>query len=277
MPAYAQPRTVAEAVSLLGEGRWTVLAGGTDVFPALGEEPMRSDLLDITCIDALNGISASPEGWRIGARTSWSEISRAELPPAFYALQQSAREVGSVQIQNRATIAGNLCNASPAADGVPPLLVLNAGVELQSSDGVRSVPLEAFIKGNRATDRSANELVTAITIPASACSGRSSFFKLGARRYLVISIAMVAVRIAVDEKARVSDAAIAVGACSAVAQRLHGAEAALIGQPVEGLEQIIQPEHVAGLSPIDDVRAPAAYRIEAALEGIRQAARDAAT
>ena len=271
MSGYAQPTSLDEAVSLLAGGGWTVLAGGTDVYPALGEDPVTQPLLDVSRIDALRGIHLTPDGAiRIGALATWTDIVRADLPAAFDALKQAAREVGSVQIQNRATLAGNLCNASPAADGMPPLLVLDAQVELNRANDKRVVPLKDFIQGNRQTVRADTELVTAIHIPASALDGQSAFFKLGSRRYLVISIAMIAARLAVDENGLVTDAAVAVGACSAVAQRLPKLEAALKGQPAEAAARIATPEHLDVLSPIDDVRAPAAYRLDAALEGVRR-------
>ena len=201
----------------------------------------------------------------IGARASWSDVLRADLPPSFDALKLAAREVGSIQIQNRGTVAGNLCNASPAADGVPPLLTLDASVELASADGVRVLPLDDFILGNRKTARRPDELVTAILVPKPAHAARASFLKLGARKYLVISIVMAAGLLEVKE-GRVAAARIAVGACSAVAQRLPALEAALVGQPAgPGLAGLAAGEHLAGLAPIDDIRADAGYRREAAL------------
>ena len=272
MTGYAQPTSLAEAVTLLGDGGWTVLAGGTDVYPALGESPLSSPLLDISRLGDLRGITASDDGGiRIGALTTWTDIVHADLPPSFNALQEAAREVGSVQIQNRATIAGNLCNASPAADGVPPLLALDARVELASRTGSRTLPLSDFIRGNRKTARDSRELLTFIHVPDAGLRGHSAFFKLGSRRYLVISIAMTAARLAADGNGNITDAAVAVGACSAVAQRLPALEAALIGQPVGAASGVPSPQHVAVLSPIDDVRAPSAYRMDAALEGVRRA------
>jgi CO/xanthine dehydrogenase FAD-binding subunit len=119
--------------------------------------------------------------------------------------------------------------------------------------------------------RGKDELVTAIHIPATAVDGQSAFFKLGSRRYLVISIAMVAARLAANEDGIVTDAAVAVGACSAVAQRLPKLEAALVGQTLQIAGDVAEAGHLDVLSPIDDVRAPAAYRMDAALEGVRRA------
>lgn len=268
---FARPDSVDEALTLLRQGRWSLLAGGTDFYPALGERRVTEPVLDLTALRDLRDIQESGEAWRIGALTTWSDLVRAELPPAFDALKLAALEIGSVQIQNRATLAGNLCNASPAADGVPALLILDAEVELSSEQGVRVLPLGDFIQGNRKTLRRDDELLTAILIPKAACGGRSHFLKLGARRYLVISIAMVAARLAHDVQGRVSAAAVSVGACSAVAQRLPALEAALLGQPWSAtLVETVTAAHLADLAPIDDVRAPADYRSAAAEELVRR-------
>ncbi|MDA0342006.1 MAG: xanthine dehydrogenase family protein subunit M [Proteobacteria bacterium] len=270
--SYARPRTIDEALSLLAIGGWTVLAGGTDFFPGLRDRPVTAPILDITAIDGLRGIRCDGAYWRIGALTRWSDIIAADLPPAFQALQQAAREVGSVQIQNRATVAGNLCNASPAADGVPPLLALDAEIVVTSDAGSRRLALDAFVLGNRKTALAPGEIVTEVLVPKSASRGVSSFVKLGIRRYLVISIAMVAARIAADAQGRITAAAISVGACSAVARRLPCLEDRLIGQPATPATlALVTAGDVAGLSPIDDTRAPAAYRLEAAAELIRRA------
>lgn len=273
---YAKPKTVEEALALLSEGRWRMLAGGTDFYPAQSTKPICDDVLDLNGLDELRGISAASDEIRIGARTSWSDVIRADLPPAFEMLRQAAREVGSIQIQNVATVAGNLCNASPAADGVPPLLALDAEVELRSAAQVRRLAVGDFILGNRRTARRPDELMTAIVVPKRAAAGASRFVKLGSRRYLVISVAMAAARIQIADGA-VAEAAIAVGACSEVALRLSGLEAALAGAPVAEIEAVIaDPAHFATLSPIDDVRGTADYRRKAAMEIVRRAVRGAA-
>lgn len=270
MVRYAKPKTLDEALSLLAAERWRILAGGTDFYPAQGARPIRDHVLDINALDELRGVATTSDGVRIGARTTWSDVIRADLPPAFDALKQAAREVGSVQIQNTGTVAGNLCNASPAADGAPPLMALKAEVELVSTLGARRLPLGDFILGNRQTARLPHELVVAIHVPANAIAGRSAFRKLGARRYLVISIAMVAARLVV-EGGRITDAAVAVGACSAVAIRLAELERDLIGRPADAGPASVSDAHVASLMPIDDVRATADYRRTAAREIIGEA------
>lgn len=271
MIRYAKPTTVDGALALLGEGQWRILAGGTDFYPAQGSKPFRDNILDINDLAALRGIAEAENHWLIGARTAWTDLVRHPLPAAFDALKQAAREVGSVQIQNVASIAGNLCNASPAADGVPALLVLDAEVELRSSVATRHLPLAKFILGNRRTALQSGEMVTAIRIPKPATAGGSAFVKLGARRYLVISIAMAAARLAV-ENGIVRNAAVAVGSCSVVARRLASVEAALRGLPVgPALAAAIQSAPMDELSPIGDVRGSAEYRLDAAREIVARA------
>ncbi|RWA72829.1 xanthine dehydrogenase family protein subunit M [Mesorhizobium sp.] len=273
MIRYAKPTTVDEALALLGGDRWRILAGGTDFYPAQGAKPFRDNILDINGLAELRGIAEMDDHWRLGARTTWTDIVRHPLPAAFDALKAAAREVGSVQIQNVASVAGNLCNASPAADGVPALLVLDAEVELRSTKAARQLPLGEFILGNRSTALQPGEMVTAIRVPKRSAVGASAFVKLGARRYLVISIAMAAVRLVVEDGA-VADAAIAVGACSAVARRLAGVEAALRGRPIdEALVGAMLSAPINELSPIGDVRGSAEYRQDAAREIVARALR----
>jgi CO/xanthine dehydrogenase FAD-binding subunit len=272
MLRYAKPHSLEEALALLAEGPWRILAGGTDFYPALGAKPLRENVLDINAFSELRGISDEGGAIVIGARAPWTAIAHADLPPAFDALKAAAREVGSIQIQNVGTVAGNLCNASPAADGVPALMALDAEVELRSADTMRRLPLEKFILGNRKTAIRLGEMVTAIRVPRDAATGTSAFVKLGARRYLVISIAMAAARLVAGPDGRIAEAAIAIGSCSAVAQRLPALETALVGRSMDAsLATAVEAEHLAGLTPIDDVRGSREYRIEAAREIVARA------
>ena len=269
---YIRPTTLAEAVSALAAGEAQILAGGTDFYPALGDRLPRGRILDISGLSELRGVSFEPDWVRIGGLTTWSDVIQTPLPRCFDALKAAAREVGSVQIQNRGTVAGNLCNASPAADGVPPLLALDAEVELVSSSGRRRVSLDDFLVGNRKTQRRADEIVSAVLVPRILEGAASVFLKLGARRYLVISISMLAVVLVADESGGVSLARVAVGSCSAVARRLPALERSLVGKAIgEGLGDGIELSHLAPLSPIDDVRATAAYRMDASLTLVRRA------
>ena len=273
MSDYARPQTLDQVLSLLAGGGWQVLGGGTDLYPLAGMR-LPGRILDVSAVAEMSGITlgrTGGQGLRIGAATTWAAIADADLPPALNALRQAARVVGGRQVQNAGTIGGNLCNASPAADGVPALLVLDAEVELLSDQGTRRMRLGAFLRGPRQTTLRPGEILSAVIIPDTALRGQSAFIKLGARTHLVISIAMVAARLAVDA-GRIVDAAIAVGSCSPVAVRLPLVEAALKGAPLaDAVERVRAADVRAALAPIDDVRATAAYRREAAVELVRRA------
>jgi len=269
---YLRPKTLDEAVSLLACTGGQILAGGTDFYPALGDGQPVGRVIDITRLREIRGVCFEPDWIRIGGLTTWTEVLRTPLPRCFDALKAAAREVGSVQIQNRGTVAGNLCNASPAADGVPPLLALDAEVELVSAAGRRRLPLGQFITGNRRTLRRPEEILAAVIVPRQMEHAASAFLKLGARQYLVISISMVAAVVQPDEAGRVAEAHIAIGSCSATAQRLSELERDLVGRPaLAGLGLFVKAEHLAPLSPIDDVRATGEYRRDASLTLVRRA------
>jgi CO/xanthine dehydrogenase FAD-binding subunit len=272
-PRYARPKALPEALALR-EGGAQVIAGGTDFYPARVGKPLYDRdvacVLDLTALPELRGIQEQAGAYRIGALTRWTEIVETPLPAQFHCLQAAAREVGGRQIQNRGTIGGNLCNASPAADGVPPLLALGAEIDLLSRSGTRRLPLSDFILGPRRIALRPDEIVSAILIPKPEGSARSSFVKLGARKYLVISIVMAAGCLDFVG-GRIAKARIAVGACSPVAQRLPALEAALEGEGASSeLARLVKPEHLTPLQPIDDVRASAEYREEAALAVVRR-------
>ena len=269
---YERPDDLTRALELISDGGWRVLAGGTDLYPATSRGVLEGDILDISALEELRGIGAEAGGWRIGAGATWAEVIAAPLPPAFDALKGAAGQVGAAQIQNVATVAGNLCNASPAADGVPALMVLDAEVELRSLAGTRLLPVGEFILGARRTALREGELMTAIHCPAGAAKGRSGFRKLGARSYLVISIAMAAARLHVAEGA-VRGAALCLGACSETARRLPELERRLTGRPANAaLTGLIGDSEVAdAIEPIGDMRGTADYRREAAAEILRRA------
>ena len=265
MGDYFRPSRLDEALTLLARSSAPplVLAGGTDLYPARVGRPIDEDVLDLTAITALRGIAATAEGWRLGATTTWSEVAEADLPPLFDGLQGAAREIGGRQVQNAGTLAGNLCNASPAADGVPALLALDATVEI-AGPSPRRLPLRQFILGPRRTALAPGELVVGLHVATPARPAEGAFVKLGARRYLVISIAMASAVLEFDGD-RVAATRVAVGACSAVAERLPDLEAALRGTPRDRLASVVAGAQLAPLDPIDDVRGSALYRREAAV------------
>jgi CO/xanthine dehydrogenase FAD-binding subunit len=269
MGLYLRPTTLEGALALLAERTRTVLAGGTDHFPARVTATPDEDILDISALPGLRAIERRGAHWVVPCQATWRDLIATPLPPAFDGLKAAARQVGGAQVQNAATVLGNVCNASPAADGIPCLLALDAAVELASATGRRMVPLAAFVLGPRRTARRPDELALALHIPAPPETARACFLKLGARRYLVISIVMVAAFAELAADGRVTRARIAVGACSPVARRLADLESDLIGKRPN--PSLVHERHLAALAPIDDVRGTAAYRRAAALELVRRA------
>jgi len=279
--SFYRPTNLDDALTACARGGARVLAGGTDLFAATDRASLAGDIIDLTAVPDLGGVSRDKAGWRIGATTTFSQIIMAapDLPRAFNGLRTAAAEVGSVQIQNTATLAGNLCNASPAADSVPPLLTLDAEVELVARAGTRRLPLAQFITGIRKTALRPGEIVAAIHIPEKSTAGHAAFVKLGARKYLVISIAMVAVRLTLSG-GKSTSAAVAVGACSPVATRLGRLERAMLGcSPANAgaWATALNASIETDLAPIGDIRADAPYRRKAVAHLIDQAIQKAAT
>ena len=275
MSSYVRPTTLADALEALSSSSHVIVAGATDHYPARVTHSRSESVLDISAIRGLQRITASEAGWVIPALVTWSDLLGADLPSQFDGLKASARTIGGIQIQNRATVCGNVCNASPAADGIPNLLALDAEVELASSGGTRRLPLRSFLTGYRQTQRRHDELVTAIHVPRLGPGTRATFIKLGSRSSLVISIVMVAAVITTDPAGIIGAAAFSVGACSPVALRLPALEARLLGRTLDAaLAAEVGPDDLSTLVPIDDIRATATYRRQAALVLVRRALGD---
>jgi len=268
---YLKPKKLDEALNLLNSAPYTIIAGGTDFFSEKAGNPS-ADTLDISDLAVLRTIDQSTNLIKIGALITWTDILGTSFPPAFDCIKQAAGQVGSLQIQNSATLVGNICNASPAADGVPCLLTLDAEIELSSSQQVRVLPLAEFILGNRKTACDKNEIVTALLVPKPRGNARSVFIKLATRRHLAISTVMVSALLETDSANKIRTARLAVGACSPVAIRLTELEEALVNQNIDDpLEETVQPIHLKVLSPISDIRATASYRQDASLILIKRA------
>ncbi len=286
-PVTIRPETLEQGLSTLSAlagqppsqppGEPVLIAGGTDIYPARVGQTLMSPTIDLSALTELSGVSrtriSDQDFIRIGAMTRWAQLRDRGSPllagPAHDALAMAAAEVGGRQIQNRATLGGNLCNASPAADGVPVLLALNASVVLSSTDGSRILPVDQFITGPRRTVLRANELLEAILIPDTASLPglcHSAFLKLGQRRYLVISAAMVAISLRWSGVGNpvLEAGAVAVGSCGPAACRLAQLEQQLRGLSPGQLHQLseraLNPDWLQPLRPITDMRASAAYR-----------------
>ena len=269
MGLYLRPNRLDEALAALAAAPCTLIAGGTDHFPARAVISPEEDVLDISALPGLRAIERRGDAWWVPCLATWTDLIAAPLPPAFGVLTQAAVQIGGLQVQNAGTPVGNLCNASPAADGIPGLLALEARVELASAAGRRVLPVHDFVLGPRRTARRPDEIVLGLHVPHLGGAVRARFGKLGARAYLVISITMVAVLLVLEADGSVAQARIAVGACGPRAVRLPGLEAALRGR-VPGPD-LVRPEHLAPLAPIDDARGSAAYRRAATLELLRRA------
>ena len=273
MTAYFRPSTLDEALAIRAAREVEVIAGGTDVYPnrttrAGWRRMAHKDVLDVTAILGLRRIEEVEGHSRIGALVTWTDVVRAGLPPLFDGLVAAAREIGGQQIQNRGTLVGNLCTASPAGDGIPNLVALDAEVEI-AGPVARRLPLRQFITGVRRTALAPGERVVAIHVPRPRHDAESAFLKLGARRYLVISIAMAAATVEFAD-GRVAQARVAVGACSPVAERLPALEAALVGASRDRLADLVDAAQLAPLAPIDDVRGSATYRRDAVVTLLRR-------
>lgn len=253
-----RPGGLAAALALLSDpdGPLVPLAGGTDI---LVHWPVRPDArareyLDLQRIDGLRGIRWSEEALELGAlATYWDAITDPRMGAEFPMLVEAARQVGAIQIQSRGTWAGNVANGSPAADGVPVLMALGAIVVLDSRQGRREVPLDAYYSGYREGARREDELIVAIRIPRRAHS-LQRFVKVGPRRAQAIAKVGLAVARS-DEGWRVVAASVAptVRRCSAVERQLE--ERGLPGSP-EDLDEALR----ADVAPIDDLRSTAEYR-----------------
>ena len=264
---YLAPRGLDEALQAMADGAATVFCGGTDLAPQTesGARQYTAKLLNIRRIEGLGGIAAQGARIRIGAITTISEIRRnpalAEVAPV---LVEAAEHFASDQIRNAASVGGNLCNASPAGDMSPPLLVLGASVELACWQGgavqTRCVPLDQFFVSPGKTVKLPQELLTAVLFDRPAVDFVGRFRKSGPRPALEISTVSVAIGARVAD-GRLSEVRVAMGSVAPTPLRARHVEAALEGKPLDA--PTIAAAVAATLDdakPIDDVRASAWYR-----------------
>jgi CO/xanthine dehydrogenase FAD-binding subunit len=267
MTSYLAPRRLDEALQVMADGDAMVLCGGTDLAPQTesGARPYKAKLLNIRRIEGLGGIDAKGDEIRIGATTTVSEIRRsAALAAIAPVLVEAAEHFASEQIRNAASVGGNLCNASPAGDMIPPLLVLDASVELACWQGgavqMRRVPLDRFFVGPGKTVMLAQELLTAVVFDRPAPDFVARFRKSGPRPALEISTVSVALGARVAG-ARLSDVRVAMGSVAPTPLRARHVEAALEGKPLDADTVAAALAATAqDAKPIDDVRASAWYR-----------------
>jgi len=263
---YFEPRSVAEALRTLAEwgGRARVLAGGTDLLIQMeGGRHAPAALVYVSRVPELREIVREPGGTlRIGAAVTLREVeNHAAIVERYPALARGAREVGSVQIRNLATLAGNVCNASPSADTSPALLAYDAAVELESQEwGKRVLPVAGFWLGPGLTALRPGEMLTAVLLPPPPPGLRSFYYKLAVRRAMDLAMVGVCATL-VPGPGGPAGVRIALGAVAPVCRRVREAEQAVERGGAEAIGEAAAFAEAA-VTPIDDQRASAAYRRE---------------
>jgi CO/xanthine dehydrogenase FAD-binding subunit len=265
---YYDPKTVRQAVRLLQkhQGDVKVLAGGTDLFLRMRHRAlMPAVVVDLKRIRALTGLRYSGQkGLRIGATVTQGEVeTHASVRRHYGALAEAAGWVGSPQTRHRATVVGNLCNASPAADTAPALIAYRAVVNIAGPEGERQVPIEAFFTGPGQTALAPNEIVTELLLPPPQGKHGWGFLR---RTRTAIDIALISSCAVVRaENGVCSDVSIGLGAVAPTPLRATDAEALLRGkQPDAALIEAAGEAAAAACNPISDVRCSAAYRTDMA-------------
>lgn len=254
---YFEPATLAEASRLLAGGG-QALAGGTDLLVEIKEQLRRADrVVNIKKIPGIGGLSFDPRhGLRIGALVTAREVELDTVVLEKYAsLAQAARELGSIQVRNRATIVGNVCRASPSADTLPPLIADGAIIQLHGANGARELPLEQFFTGPGKTVLRPDELVTGLVVPAPPPRTGKVYIKHGRRKAMELATVGVAVTLTRD-----ADVRIVLGAVAPTPIRARAAEEILKKDP-KALGQAAAAA-MAEARPISNVRASAEYRRE---------------
>lgn len=259
-----RPRSLADALQRLGaEPDLLPIAGGTDLMVA--ERLARSErrrVLDVTAIPELSRVEPVDGGLEVGAGVSFDTLRRhPEVVRRFPALAAAAGEVGGWQIQTRATLGGNVANASPAGDSLPVLLALEATVVVAGPGGEREVPYDRFHLGYRETALRPGELIVRLRLPDPPAGSRQAFRKIGTRLAQAISKVVVCGVARIGEGGRVDHLRLAAGSVAATPVRLRAAEAAGEGgawseELATGIGRAARGE----VTPIDDVRSTAAYR-----------------
>ena len=258
------PATLAEALSLLAEapGVWQPFAGGTDLMVLLEAGKLAHQrFISLWHLPELRGIHVTDEYVTLGALTTYTQTQAdATLQAEFPLLCEAASQTGSIAIQNRGTLGGNIANASPAADSLPALLVYEAELELISNSGARWVAYRDFHTGYKTTLRRADELIRAIRLPRVTAGWRQFARKVGTRKAQAISKVCFAGLARVDG-AVLSAIRLAFGSVAPVPLRAVQTEAVLRGRVLDANSiRDARAALLAELQPIDDVRSTAAYR-----------------
>ncbi|MCH8159745.1 MAG: xanthine dehydrogenase family protein subunit M [Proteobacteria bacterium] len=264
IPDYLAPTTLSHALQLKKQrgADARVIAGGTDLILKMRDKVFSPTMLiDLRRI-SLDSISLTNDVMCLGAYVTQSQLlASADILKMYPALCAACREFAGPPIRNRGTLGGNIVNASPGADLLPPLLAYDASVVLASSGTERELPLTEFFTGPGQTIMAPEEILTEIRMPVMPSRTASAFIKLGQRRSMAIALVSVAARLTLDEKGVVSVARIVLGAVAPTPIRAHAAETVLTGSRLsdELIEQAARQAQDAA-KPISDVRAHEPYR-----------------
>lgn len=260
---FESPPTLEEVCHRLTETGGRLIAGGTDVIPQMQAGRFQADrLVDLSRVTELSYIAPKNGSIHIGALTNYIKLINSPLLQAEAPLLiQAAELVGAVQTRYRGTLGGNIANASPAGDTLPPLLALNAAVTLVSTSGQRTLPLADLLQGPGQTAMASDEVIHHVSFDRLPANTKSIFLKLGNRRGMAIAVVSVAVLLELDPDSRVKEARIALGSVAPTPIRCPQAEALLKGQPLtESLIEAVAERAKQASSPIDDIRGSAGYR-----------------
>ena len=265
--AYAAPHSVAETVALLAakadEGHQTqILAGGTDVLVqmrAAGHTPRT--IIDIKALDETNRLDIGPQGIFIGSAVPSAVINEnTQLQAAIPGLLEAADLIGSTQIQGRATICGNLCNASPAGDSIPAMIAVGAVCEIATASGTRDLAVEDFVTGVGKNALAAGEFLLGLKLPMPSANTKDAYLRFTPRTEMDIAVAGVGVSLTVED-GTCTHARIAIGAVAPTARLVTEAARALIGSDLNA-QSVRQAGEACkdAASPISDKRGTAEYR-----------------
>lgn len=273
---YAAPTTIDEARTLLaGDADAIVFAGATDVVPQMrAGRPEPSMVIDLKKIDRLMSVSLDGDTWQVGAAAPSSALtSNAAFAADFPGLTEAAGLIGSDQIQNRSSLGGNLCNASPAADSVPALVVNDAVAVIAGADGERRVPVADVVTGPGQTSLAHDEIVVCFELARPAGGTSDAYLRLIPRTEMDIAVVGAGVRLTLDDSGNVSAAAVALGAVAPTVVRVPAAEAALVGSSLDDAALATAAAAASdACNPIDDKRGTINYRRQVAGVLTRRAA-----
>lgn len=279
---YESPTTVEAAVSLLADaaGKAHILAGGTDLLVRLRSGFIEPDLIvDLKRIDALKSITMESDGLRVGAAVPSAMLNEhAQAVAGWPGVCEAASLIGSTQVQGRATISGNLCNASPAADSVPAMVAAGAVARVIGPKGTRDVPVEDIATGPGKTSLGKGEFVESILLPKRAPGTSDAYLRFIPRTEMDIAVVGVGICLTVDKSGTCTAARVSLGAVAAKVMVVEAAAKALIGTKMDDAAlNALAAACSAAATPIDDKRGTVAFRTDIAGTLAKRAAKIALT